>query len=749
MYFIPNSCFFDLIFLYLLSHNPLSISIMNLTLASDKEFVEKLTRIILDYLDDEKFGVEELITHSGLGRNVLRHRLKMLTKKTMSQFISEVRLNKARELLQQGSLTVSEVSWKTGFGSPEYFIRCFHDFYGYPPGEAKKRIQIKEVSKESQNDTLNMPTNILDSWYKSPVLKKNLYVSLGLILFVMFGYLCYFIFSRSSLKSIPKNNEINIAILPFKNDSPDTNNVFFFNHLAEEISEKLTETGTYAVTPRRSVERYRNNTTLTSRQIAKELKVDYLVDGSGQKVGNSVSLTVHIINSLTDKNAFSILLEDRNNNELVLCAAMANEITSQIIDEVHIEGKTKIGNPKSDKEIAAILLGNALKLRSHGDLYREQRVHNDSLAEWVVNQSLQYDSTNADAYNLLSNIYLSRNKIDTATFLNEKALQIDKNNAGAYNIKAKLLEDNQFLEKKKLWEKSIKLDPDYPTPYSFLGNLYWAHGELANGLIFKYKALKKLGTLGSDPPEAQMQKYDNFTYIFCDYLINFGYFTTAKKFADERIKLFREYSAGHVLSMLNGYLLSGRGREAYNFGLKNKFPDYVHYNLLMGYVLMHLREYDTALVYLKRGVELSKKGDNCPWNFMVAFALIQTGRKVEGDKMLDMSVINCAERLNNPANKELLNFMDNYRFNPYISLASVYAVKGQKEKALEYMAMDRKTHPSLDLTGLKFLEEFPMLDNIRNEPEYKEYFVEAQRNFLIEKKKVERFLLRENITLEE
>jgi AraC-like DNA-binding protein/TolB-like protein len=724
---------------------------MNLAHSSDSEFIRKLSDIVLENLENENFGVDELASLSGMGVNTLRHRLKILTQKTITQFIHEIRLNKAHQLLQENTLTVSEVAWKTGFGSPEYFIRCYHDFYGYSPGGEKRRNHVSGLSNDLLNITenVNKPAKTRMSGIKYPVVKKILYSFFGLIVLLVLGDLVYTFLISPTLKTVPKRQEISIAVLPFINDSPDTNHVYFFNRLTEMISEKLTETGSVAVTPRRTVEGYRDNKFITSRQIAKKLNVDYLVDGSGQKYGNSVSLMVHLINARTDKYMLSLPLEDNNEDEGFLFTTMANEVTSQIIDKVFNESKTKIGNLKSDKETAAFLLGKAQNLRSHGDLIPQLKTFDDSLAERIVNNSLQFDSTNAEAYNILSNIYSSRNRIDTASFLNEKALQLDKKNARAYCIKARLLQDDQYLEKKKLFEKSIKLDNKNSTPYSHLGSLYWDHGELANGLIFKYKALKKLGPLPSNATELQTWNYEEFMYTFCDYLIYFGYFKTAEKFANERIKLFRELNAGHVLSMLNGYLLSGRGQEAYNFGQQNKFPDYVHYNRLMGYVLMDRRKYDEAVKYLRRGIELTNEKFKHNWSFMMGYALIQTGQKEEGEKMLDMAIGNCTQRLNNLATSGVFKFMENYRTNPYISLASVYAVRGQKEKALEYLAMDRKTHPLLDLTGLKFLEEFPMLDNIRNEPEFKDYFAEAQKKFLNEKRKVERFLQKEHILIEE
>jgi len=48
---------------------------MNLTLASDKEFIQQLTGIVLNNLEDENFGVEELIRLSGLGKNTFIQRL--------------------------------------------------------------------------------------------------------------------------------------------------------------------------------------------------------------------------------------------------------------------------------------------------------------------------------------------------------------------------------------------------------------------------------------------------------------------------------------------------------------------------------------------------------------------------------------------------------------------------------------------------------------------------------------------------
>ena len=49
------------------------------------------------------------------------------------------KVKKALEILHNEPVTASEVGFKVGFSSPAYFSTCFSDYFGYPPGEAKKR----------------------------------------------------------------------------------------------------------------------------------------------------------------------------------------------------------------------------------------------------------------------------------------------------------------------------------------------------------------------------------------------------------------------------------------------------------------------------------------------------------------------------------------------------------------------------------------------------------------------------------
>ncbi len=97
-------------------------------------FLNGLTEIILENLDNENFGVKELVERSSLSRYRLSRKLHAINKKTITQYIREVRLHKAMELLQKEELTASEVAYKVGFSSLAYLINAFMNILAIHPG---------------------------------------------------------------------------------------------------------------------------------------------------------------------------------------------------------------------------------------------------------------------------------------------------------------------------------------------------------------------------------------------------------------------------------------------------------------------------------------------------------------------------------------------------------------------------------------------------------------------------------------
>ncbi|MDX2431493.1 MAG: helix-turn-helix transcriptional regulator, partial [Bacteroides sp.] len=56
-----------------------------------------------------------------------------------NEFIRSYRLVRAMELIKNNAGTTAEIAFNVGFNSPSYFTRCFREFYGFPPSEARSQ----------------------------------------------------------------------------------------------------------------------------------------------------------------------------------------------------------------------------------------------------------------------------------------------------------------------------------------------------------------------------------------------------------------------------------------------------------------------------------------------------------------------------------------------------------------------------------------------------------------------------------
>lgn len=116
-----------------------------------KKFTHQLTEIIDSNIQNERFGVSELAYELNMSRSNLHRRIKSVTGDSVSQHLRKVRLNKAMELLKEQEYTVSEVAFAVGFGSVNYFSKCFKDHFGYPPGEVESSEKVVEEAQALQN----------------------------------------------------------------------------------------------------------------------------------------------------------------------------------------------------------------------------------------------------------------------------------------------------------------------------------------------------------------------------------------------------------------------------------------------------------------------------------------------------------------------------------------------------------------------------------------------------------------------
>jgi TolB-like protein/AraC-like DNA-binding protein len=260
--------------------------------AKDKSFLEKITEIINENISDEQFGVSELAQKVGMSRSNLLRKVKSLTGKSVSQYIRLVRLERSIELLKDADLNISEIGFRVGFGSSSYFIKCFHEEYGYPPGEFEINNKT-EIESDFELPTQQEPTEAIQN--KSPF-----YWIGGIIITIV---LIAFVWLNPNLLS-RNDSDKSIAVLPFINDSSDSTNIHIINGLLESVLNNLQKIEDLRVVSRTSVEKYRNQPKNIS-EIAKELDVTYIVEGSGQKIDNQILLNIQLIEAQTDRHLWA------------------------------------------------------------------------------------------------------------------------------------------------------------------------------------------------------------------------------------------------------------------------------------------------------------------------------------------------------------------------------------------------------------------------------------------------------------
>ncbi len=107
--------------------------------ANSDVLMERVMKIINDHLDNPELKVEMLAEEVGLSRAQLHRRLKELTGISSGEFIRNIRLKKAAELLAERKVNISQVAYMVGFSSQTHFSTAFRKFYGVSPTEYLNR----------------------------------------------------------------------------------------------------------------------------------------------------------------------------------------------------------------------------------------------------------------------------------------------------------------------------------------------------------------------------------------------------------------------------------------------------------------------------------------------------------------------------------------------------------------------------------------------------------------------------------
>jgi signal transduction histidine kinase/ligand-binding sensor domain-containing protein/DNA-binding response OmpR family regulator len=105
----------------------------------DQQFILKIIKYTRENIKEPNLNVEKLADEFNLSRSQLYRKIKTLTNLTANELIRKIRLERAKELLEESSEpSVSEISYNVGFSSPSYFSKCFKAHFGVLPNKVRE-----------------------------------------------------------------------------------------------------------------------------------------------------------------------------------------------------------------------------------------------------------------------------------------------------------------------------------------------------------------------------------------------------------------------------------------------------------------------------------------------------------------------------------------------------------------------------------------------------------------------------------
>jgi signal transduction histidine kinase/ligand-binding sensor domain-containing protein/DNA-binding response OmpR family regulator len=103
--------------------------------SSEDELLKKAFKIVEDNISNTQFDIPHFCAELGISRTLLFTKIKTWTNCTPNEFIHEIRLKSAAQMLEQNKINISQVSYKVGFNNPKYFSKCFQKKFGITPAE--------------------------------------------------------------------------------------------------------------------------------------------------------------------------------------------------------------------------------------------------------------------------------------------------------------------------------------------------------------------------------------------------------------------------------------------------------------------------------------------------------------------------------------------------------------------------------------------------------------------------------------
>jgi TolB-like protein/class 3 adenylate cyclase len=581
----------------------------------------------------------------------------------------------------------------------------------------KHPVRVYEVSVEENKIQFSQPEI-------RKVKKRNPYlVASGIIILLLVAILIWLKLPINSSPKIDPNVEKSIAILPFKNLSDDQSNQYFCDGVMEGILNNLSQIKDLRVLSRSSTDKYRE-TTPPSPQIAEELKVNYLVEGSVFKSGDRIRLTAQLIDARNDEHIWSKQYDKEIQDIFNVMSDVSKEVASEIEVVITPEVKERIESiPTKNQEAYDLFLrGKKLIEEENGNettintaiYFFKQAIELDSqFALTYIHLGVAYESLSFKEFSFAS-LYLKESFLDTFKIYIEKALTIDPDLPEGYEaLSSYYILNGEFDKAIEYSKKAIELRPNNSAAIWLLANNYKSINDYVKAIL-NYNEVKKL-----------MVGTEDYPYIIIDLgnvYHDISYYDKAEYYYEEYVK-YNPLSGYRSLSVL-----------AENNGQWDKMKQLIDKictidsgricknGLIQWYI--HTEQYENALKIRNEIKEEIEEDRGYLWSqYIQGYILHKLGKKQEAEELFNLQ-IKLSEEAIRLKRQEATGATGGFA---YYSIAACYAVMGENEKAIETLyEMEQNAFSGWYIW--KILHD-PMFESLWKDEEFKAIIQRQEKKF--------------------
>jgi TolB-like protein/Tfp pilus assembly protein PilF len=297
---------------------------------------------------------------------------------------------------------------------------------------------------------------------------------------------------NKSVASAP--NELptkSIAVLPFDNLSRDPDNAYFAEGVQDEILTRLAKVADLKVISRTSTQRFKS-APADLREIAKQLGVTHILEGSVQKAGDSVRVNVQLINALTDVHLWA----DTYDRKLTDIFAIESEIAKNVAENLkaRLNGRAEevlAARPTENPEAHELYLKgryfwnrrSTASLRKAGDYFQKA-------IDLDPKYALAYAGL-ADVHSLVP-VYAGtapQDDVPKALAAARKAVELDDRLAESHtSLGNALVSSVQLKAAEAEFRRALELNPNYATAHQWLAECLFGQGRFSESLAENERA---------------------------------------------------------------------------------------------------------------------------------------------------------------------------------------------------------------------------------------------------------------------